>query len=174
MIRGRNVTLRPVEERDHVLIHAWRTDPRAWRSTDDLVPPSLKDVVEGEERARSDGDKPFVIEVEDRPVGRVALEGFRGRDRRCAITTLAPDPDAWTAGHARDAIAALVGFAFERNDLHQIEARALATDEGAIAAYEACGFVREATLRDRTFKDGAWIDHVVMTVRRDSFAATRA
>jgi RimJ/RimL family protein N-acetyltransferase len=36
--------------------------------------------------------------------------------------------------------------------------------------YERCGFEREATLRDRSFKDGRFVDHVVMSVTREEFA----
>ena len=31
----------------------------------------------------------------------------------------------------------------------------------------------DATLRDRSFKDGRWMDHVVMSVNRNEFAEAR-
>jgi hypothetical protein len=39
--------------------------------------------------------------------------------------------------------------------------------------YEACGFVSDARLRARSFKDGAWMDRIVMSVRREEFERAR-
>jgi len=43
----------------------------------------------------------------------------------------------------------------------------------AIPIYRKCGFIKEATLRERSFKEGKWIDHVVMSVNRDEFEEVR-
>ena len=40
--------------------------------------------------------------------------------------------------------------------------------------YEKCGFVREGTLRDRSWKEGRWVDRLVMSVNRDEFAKARS
>ena len=40
--------------------------------------------------------------------------------------------------------------------------------------YAKCGFVEEARLRQRSFKQGRWVDHVVMSVNRDEFVRARA
>lgn len=171
MIRGRAVTLRPVEPADHSLIHAWRNHPEVWRRVDDEVPATLKDVSDAEEKARA-GGRAYVFEAEGAPLGRIALEGFRRRDRRCALSLLVGDRQAWA--HASDAVEALLAYAFERHDLHQVEATVFASDDRTIATLAACGFVREATLRDRTFRDGAFVDHVVMSVTREEFEAARS
>jgi len=35
--------------------------------------------------------------------------------------------------------------------------------------YRRCGFVDEGRLRERSFKEGTWVDHVVMSVNREEF-----
>jgi RimJ/RimL family protein N-acetyltransferase len=40
--------------------------------------------------------------------------------------------------------------------------------------YEACGFRREAMLPERLFKDGVWVDHVVMSVTRENHESAGA
>jgi RimJ/RimL family protein N-acetyltransferase len=64
----------------------------------------------------------------------------------------------------------LIAYAFDRFDLHQVELWTLATNNRAIGMYERCGFVREATHRERSWKDGRWHDHVWLSVNRDEFA----
>jgi RimJ/RimL family protein N-acetyltransferase len=173
MIRGRRVVLRPVDESDAPLIHRWMNHPEVWRYMDYERPVSLQDVVEDIERSRNEG-QPFTIEVDGRPVGRIGLNRFRLRDRVCSLYLYLGEPDAWGHGHAQDAVIALLAHAFGRLDLHQVELWTLGDNHGALAVYGRCGFVEEARLRDRSFKEGRWVDHVVMSVQRDEFEPVQA
>jgi RimJ/RimL family protein N-acetyltransferase len=173
MIRGRQVSLRPVEEADYPLIHRWMNHPEVWRYMDYEQPVSLADVKADVERSYEEGH-PFTIVVGDRPIGRIGLNRFRDRDRICSTYMYIGEPDFWAAGHARDATMTLLAFAFERWDLHQVELWTLADNDRAIGMYERCGFVREAVLRERSWKQGAWVDHLVMSVNRDEFSKALA
>ena len=168
MIRGRRVTLRPVEERDYPLIHAWQNDPDVWSRMDYERPFSLRDIADGEARSREEG-APFVIEAEGRPIGRIGLNRFRARDRICSLYLFIGERTMWGHGYATESIATLLAYAFDRWDLYQVELWTLADNAAAMRVYERCGFVRDGTLRARSFKDGAWVDRIVMSVRRDEF-----
>jgi RimJ/RimL family protein N-acetyltransferase len=172
MISGKRVVLRPVEERDASDIQGWRNDPDTWWWSDVEQPVSLEDVVADEEQARRDGHA-FIVESDGRGVGRIGLERFNRRDRSCSLSVLPAEEDFWDPGCGADAISALLHYAFDRLDLHQVEVWCVAGDDRAIETYEACGFVREATLRDRSFKDGAWYARVAMSVQRKESAAAR-
>ena len=173
MIRGRRVELRPIEEDDYPLILRWQNHPEVWWYMDYERPFSLPDIREDAERARADGH-PFVITFEGRPVGRIGLNGFRRRDRICSLYLYIGEPAFWGRGYAQDALMALLSHAFDRLDLHQVELWTLAANARVIRVYERCGFVREATLRDRSWKDGGFVDRVVMSVTREEFAAARS
>lgn len=172
MIRGHRVVLRPVEERDYPLIHRWVNHPEIWRYMDYERPFSLEDVREDIERSRAEG-YPFTILVGDRPVGRIGLNALRRRDRIASVYMFIGEPAFWGQGYARDALMALLGFAFDRMDLHLVELWTLGDNDRAVKAYEAAGFVVEARLRDRSYKEGRFVEHVVMSVDRDAFARAR-
>ena len=172
MITGRRVTLRPVEERDYPLIHAWQNDPDVWWRMDYERPFSLQDIADDAESSRKEGF-PVVIEAEGRPIGRIGLNQFRARDRICSLYLFVGDRRAWGKGYAKESVVTLLAYAFERWDLHQVELWSLAVNEPAIRVYEACGFVSDARLRARSFKDGAWMDRIVMSVRREEFERAR-
>jgi RimJ/RimL family protein N-acetyltransferase len=166
VIRGRVVVLRPVEDDDAGPIHRWQNDPEVWRSMDYERPFSIADIREDIERSRREGH-PFVIEVDGRPIGRIGLNQFRRRDRTCGLYLFIGEAEFRGQGHAVDAVSTLVGHAFDRMDLVRVELWTLATNERAIEVYEACGFRREALLPERSFHDGGWVDHVVMSVTSD-------
>jgi RimJ/RimL family protein N-acetyltransferase len=67
----------------------------------------------------------------------------------------------------------MLSYAFDRLDLHLVHVRTFAANDSLIEVYERCGFVREALLRDRSWKDGRWLDHVEMSVTREEFAKAR-
>ncbi len=168
MIAGRVIVLRPVEDADVPLIHRWMNDPDVWRGMDYERPFSLADVREDVARSREEG-QPFTIVAGDRPIGRIGLNRFRTRDRIASMYLYIGEPDCWGKGFGRDAAAALLGYAFDRLDLARVELWALGDNEAAAATYRACGFVEDARLPERSFKDGAWVDRVVMSVTRDRF-----
>jgi RimJ/RimL family protein N-acetyltransferase len=168
MIRGRGVSLRPVEEIDYPLLHRWMNHPEVWRYMDYERPYSVADVREDIERSRTEGH-PFTILVGDRPIGRIGLNQFRSRDRICSLYMFIGEPAFWGQGHAQDATMTLLAYAFERWDFFQIELWTLADNDRAIRMYQRCGFVEEARLRARSYKDGEWVDRVVMSVNRDEF-----
>jgi RimJ/RimL family protein N-acetyltransferase len=168
VIAGRKVSLRPVEESDYPLIRSWMNHPEVWRYMDYERPYSLADVRDDIEESRRTG-QPFTILVDGRPVGRIGLNQFDRRDRRCALYMYIGEPECWGRGYAGAAVMTLLAYAFDRFDLHMVELWALADNNRAIAAYERCGFVQEGRLRQRSWKDGAWVDHVVMSVTREEF-----
>jgi [ribosomal protein S5]-alanine N-acetyltransferase len=173
MIQGELVGLRPVEEQDLPLIHQWMNHPEVWRYMDYERPHSLQDVRQDIEQARVDG-VPFTVVVGDRPIGRIGLNGFRRRDGVASLYLYIGEPEFWGRGYARDAVLTLLAYAFDRFDLHLVELWTLGDNDRALRAYEACGFRVEAHLRDRSFKQGAYVERVVMSVTREEFAAARA
>ena len=173
-LRGPRILLRPSREDDLPTILRWQNDPDvAWRMDYDR-PFTLEEIAASEALAKEEGH-PFVVEVDGRPIGRIGLNGFRERDRICSLYVFLGEADVAGRHLGREAILVLLGWAFATFDLHLVELWGLAENERALHTYAACGFVREATLRDRSrWSDGTFHDRVAMSVSREEYEAAHA
>ena len=173
MIQGRHVALRRVEPADYAHILEWQNDPVVFRWMDYTRPFSLRDIEESEKRALDEGH-PFVIEADGRPIGRIGLNNFRPRDRMASLYIFVGDRESWGKGFGRDALMTLLAYGFDTVNLRQIELWTLADNDRAIRMYKACGFVEEARLRDRSWVEGNYVDHLVMSINAEEFARARS
>jgi len=64
-------------------------------------------------------------------------------------------------GLMREALEAVLAFAFDTLRLHRIMANYQPDNERSARLLERCGFVIEGTARDYLFLNGAWRDHVL-------------
>lgn len=172
MIKGKRIVLRRVEPDDHPHVLRWQNDSEVFYWMDYERPFTLEDVRRSEERAIEEGH-PFIIELEGRPIGRIGLNGFRWRDRVASLYVFIGESGAWGRGYGLDAIVTLLGYAFDSLNLRMVQLWTLADNERAIRLYKAAGFVEDARLRERSFKEGRFVDHLVMSIDRDEFDRVR-
>jgi RimJ/RimL family protein N-acetyltransferase len=173
MIKGRRVTLRRVEPADYPHIQRWQNDPMVFRWMDYVRPFSLQDIKESEERATTEGH-PFVIEADGKPLGRIGLNNFRPRDHLASLYIFVGEREVWGKGFGHDALMALLAYAFDACGLRMVELWTLADNDRALRLYKSCGFVEDGRLRARSWIEGEYVDHLVMSITAEEFGRIRA
>ena len=78
-------------------------------------------------------------------------------------------PEARGRGIGTSAIAQVVEFAFVRRNLRRLHLQAIASNAGAIRAYEKAGFVIEGRRREHAWVRGAYEDIVLMGILRSDW-----
>jgi len=73
----------------------------------------------------------------------------------------------WHQGYGTEAVRLLVSYGFETLNLHRIFLRVFETNQRAIRAYEKAGFIHEGRQRQAEFRDGRYIDVLVMSILSD-------
>ena len=107
----------------------------------------------------------FVVDVDGTAVGTASLfdfDSFAGH----AEAGISLVPDARGRGIGTQAITQLVEFGFVRRNLRRIHLQAIASNTGAIRAYEKAGFVVEGRQRQHAWVRGAYEDIVLMGILR--------
>ena len=75
----------------------------------------------------------------------------------------------WNQGYGTEAVRLLVKYGFSTLNLHRIYLRVFETNPRAIRTYEKAGFTHEGRQRLAEFRDGKYIDVLVMSILRDEF-----
>jgi RimJ/RimL family protein N-acetyltransferase len=172
MIKGKRVSLRRVEPADYASILRWQNDPVVFYLMDYVTPFAAEDIVASEQNAIREGH-PFIVEVEGKPIGRIGLNNFRWRDRVASLYVFIGEPQEWGKGYGADALETILGYGFDSLNLSLIDLWTLADNDRAIKLYMGAGFVEEGRLRDRSFKRGTYVDHIVMSITREEFMRAR-
>jgi diamine N-acetyltransferase len=172
MLRGKRVVLRAVEKDDVKRLHALHANvDLALLSDGSWRPESLASWEKDFDKHLDDHDKSdFVIEVDGVVIGEIGLH--QHINRRAGVAYLGVgihDPEYVGKGYGRDAILTLLNWSFRILNLRRIALDTLATNERAIRAYRACGFVEEGRLREHEYVDGAYVDTLTMGILRSEW-----
>jgi len=109
---------------------------------------------------------------EDRVLGTCTLAEIDLHHQRAAIG-FALGRASWGQGFAREAVQALVDFAFLELDLHRLAADADPRNHRSLALLESLGFVREGHQRESYFVSDEWQDAVLFGLLRREWQARR-
>ena len=159
MLKGEHVILRAVEREDLKRLHELSRNVELVVLADDYWSPTPFAAYEkGYEKYLDDEDKSwFVIQVDGVVIGEI---GLHGKNRRAGSTEFGIgiyDPEYVGKHYGRDAITVLLDWAFRIQNWRRIGLHTLATNERAIRAYRACGFVEEGRLRQQDYVDGQYV-----------------
>jgi len=109
---------------------------------------------------------------EDRVLGTCTLADIDLQHRRAAIG-FALGRASWGQGFAREAVQALVDFAFTELELHRLAADADPRNQRSLQLLGAVGFVREGLQRESYFVADEWQDAVLFGLLRREWQARR-
>lgn len=171
MLRGNRVTLRAVQ-RDDLL--------RLWAFNNDLAvelagggeppwPQSLERLqAEFDQQAGQGGrdGMTFAIEADDVCIGQCALFNLDQTARTAELGITIGDKAYWGRGYGRECIRLLLRYAFRYQNLHKVWLQVHRRNERAAAAYRACGFAEEGSLRQHVWSNGQYDDLVFMGLLR--------
>lgn len=176
MLRGKRVVLRAMEKDDLKRLHELYANVDLVLLRDAVWRPELLAAWEKEfdkhveERDKAD----FVIEVDDVVIGEIRLHPHMNHRAGVAYMGIGIHaPEYVGKGYGRDAIMTLLDWSFRILNLRRIALETLATNERAIRAYRACGFVEEGRLREHEYMDGRYVDIIAMGVLRSEWEKTQ-
>lgn len=171
MLSGERVVLRPMRPEDLEPFWRARLDPMTWAQTTEspLLPQTLSAYRARYDAPPTDTSAAFAVDVDDVLVGRAAMFAVDDLARNAEIG-LSVLPDHRGKGYGRDVLRVLLGYGFRSRNLHRIHLQTLASNEPAMRAYRAAGFVEEGRRREHAWVEGRYDDVVLMSVLRSEWS----
>lgn len=111
------------------------------------------------------------VDFESRFVGVTSFYEPDLRRGTARFSIVLGDRDCWGKGLGTAVTAQAVDHAFNRLGLRKIESDYLAPHAASRTIHERNGFVEEGTLRADAWRDGQWIDRVVVSLLREEWPA---
>jgi diamine N-acetyltransferase len=118
-------------------------------------------------------EHPFVIEVREgdkwRPIGNCGFHNLDWRCRSAEVGIMIGEKNYWNRGYGTDAMRLLLKHGFGTLNLNRIYLYVYQNNPRAIRTYEKAGFVHEGVRRQAAYKDGQYIDILMMSVLRSEW-----
>ncbi len=170
------VSLRARTDADLDVLYEIAADLDTWEERNPQAPhPLTREAFQARLARAADGvasgdSVSFVVDLDGVAVGGASLFDIDALARH-AEAGISLVPGARGRGIGTTAITQLVEFGFVRCNLRRIHLQAIASNVGAIRAYEKAGFVIEGRQREHAWVRGAYEDIVLMGVLRSERAA---
>ncbi len=181
MIIGEHLRFRAIERDDLPTFLKWINDPEVRQGISIYLPFSMadeEDWFEGMRKHPAD-EHNLAIEVHEpdeeggkenwKMIGSCGFFNLDGRNRSSEFGIMIGDKSYWNKGFGTEAVRLLVQHGFNTLNLNRIYLRVLENNPRAIRAYEKAGFTHEGRQRQAEFKDGRYIDLLMMSMMKDEF-----
>lgn len=168
------VVLRPPEPEDLERIYQYRNDSAVTDWLGGFLPGmARKDVAEWIELHRQKRDEVLwvIADRENRALGHVGLYRIDHRLRHAEFAIVLGDRNCWGKGIGREVCAAVLRFGFLELNLRQIRLGVLETNARARRLYARLGFREDGRLRDDQFRNGRYVDSILMSLMRTEWQA---
>ena len=105
-------------------------------------------------------------------IGSLGFTNIDWRNRCSEFGIMIGDKTYWNQGYGTEAVRLLVKYGFNTLNLNRIFLHVFENNPRAIRAYEKAGFIHEGRERQAEFKEGRYIDVLLMSILRDEFIQT--
>ena len=186
-IRGRRVYLERHRPEQFPDVLRWYRDPEVARLTRFQIGPVSDEEVRRFFQTRLLSPDAFAYAIrradDDRLIGTTTLSALDADNGSVLFHITIGERDSWSQGFGSEAIALMVGHAFDALGLHRVGLSVFEFNPRAIRAYEKVGFRVEGRSREALWRDGAYWDEIHMGIlegewrsgwgRRDAVEAAR-
>ena len=172
---GKRVYLRAFEPDDNEHSLRWFNDPLITKNLDTgAFALSRQTQSERMEGFRTD-DKHIILAIckddNDLHIGNIGLHNISYTNRHAEIGVVIGERTLHGQGYGSEATALMLKYGFESLNLQRIYLRVMTTNEGGFKCYEKLGFKKEGVLRQHAYKNGAYVDEIIMGLLKSEWEA---
>jgi diamine N-acetyltransferase len=179
LIFGGKVRLRAIERQDLPRFVEWLNDPEVIKGLLFHSPLSLAEE-EGWFEAmlkRPPAEHPMGIEILEGNqwvmIGNCGIHNIDWRCRSADVGIFIGEKRQWNQGYGTLAMQLLLQHCFESLNLNRVALEVYEDNLRAIRSYEKAGFVQEGRKRQAMYKDGQYLDILMMSILRHEWMSLK-
>lgn len=165
MFRHGDIVLRVIEPADLGVLRESRNEQSTWANLTDISLITEADQRRWYETLESRGRKYFIAEgfPQRYPVGMVRMDEIDTTNRSIRVGC---DVFPWKRGqgYGSKTFAAVLKYAFDYLNMHRVWLAVIESNGIARHVYEKHGLREEGRYRDAIFRDGRYVDYLVMSI----------
>lgn len=162
--------LRELERKDLEKINRWRNDPSLIACLGAPYRYINQDVdnqwYDNYLASRSHCVRCVIVNEADQILGLISLMDIDSVNRSATLHIMIGDAENRGKGVGSFAVAEMLAHAFNNLNLRRIELGVLENNEAAIRLYEKNGFIREGLKRQSHYKNGQYVNMIIMGLLR--------
>ena len=157
-LKGKNICLGPLREKDISVLSSWYGNIDFLRFYDfhPAIPKTEEQIRKIYENGGGETFIPMAVRLNgtDEIIGLVELDGISYTNRFSWISIGFGDDSHRGQGYGREAMELAIGFAFNELNLDRLQLNVISYNKAAIRLYERIGFRREGVYREAVLRDG--------------------
>ncbi len=175
MIYGDKIRLRSAERQDIPQFVSWLNDPEIIENLMIYAPLSRAEEEDwfNHMLERSKDERPLVIEVLEGDewimVGNCGIHNIDWRCRSAELGIFIGEKKYWNQGYGTAVMRLLLKYGFQTLNLNRLMLDVYDSNHRAIRTYEKAGFIHEGRKRQAMYKDGRYMDILIMSVLREEW-----
>lgn len=116
-------------------------------------------------------EKNFIIvkQESEELIGTVSLVNIDTRNRNAELGRLFVFNEFSGKGYAKLAVKQIINYAFKHLNLQKVFLEVISNNDNAIKLYEKIGFKEEGCLKSHIFKNGQYIDIMMMALFKNNY-----
>jgi RimJ/RimL family protein N-acetyltransferase len=174
---GERTYLRPLEKEDVQICKKWINDPQIKEFILSVRFPFNEkretDWLENLYKDQKSLTLALCLKENDLHIGNCGFNRIELLDRWATFGILIGEPDYWNRGFGTEVAQLMIDHGFNDLNLNRIELGVLAGNDRAIASYKKAGFIEEGRERQKYYKKGKYIDHILMGILREEWESKR-
>lgn len=169
MLFGQRVLLRPMVEEDWELRYKWFSDPDVNLSLTSgngipLTPATVKEHTRNDAQMDASSAYFTILKDDGLPIGNAQLVKINPWSRHAEFGIWIGEKTEWGRGYGMEVTHILLRFAYKRLNLHKVYLTVDADNIRAIRCFEKAGFRYEGIMRDEVYKNGVYVDRILMSI----------
>lgn len=170
MFQYQGIGFRVVEERDLERIRALRNDPSTWMNLTDISSISADGQKEWFRTINRRNDRGYFV-VFDQTCDFIGIVRMDEIDHVNRSIRVGADvvPEQRGRGYGRKIYIAIKKYCFDFLNMHRVWLAVLSSNERATRLYQGQGFKVEGRYREAIFRDGKYLDYILMSILEEEY-----